>query len=110
MLAAQFYNTANGKYDVLLEKGTVVPLETVTGLLVVREGLVPVRGMIPFGGSSGAPVIDQKGRVIGVESGAYANTAKKAGEVQREDYTGASLGPVTAIRELARNCAEIISH
>ena len=60
-------------------------------------GMIKVRGMIPYGGSSGAPVIDSNGNVRGIESG----LTTRSFEVNvRGNYTGATLVPINAVEEL----------
>lgn len=53
-------------------------------------------GIQPFGSSSGGPVIDSEGRLIGIESGAVA----PQGQNQRSDYEGAIVAPIKGISQL----------
>ncbi|HLD01468.1 MAG TPA: serine protease [Patescibacteria group bacterium] len=64
----------------------------------VSKDLVVVRDMIPAGGTSGGPILDDQGRIVGVESAVYpffvlANT--------RDDYEGAAITPIRNAFELA---------
>lgn len=53
-----------------------------------KQSQIAVSGMIPSGGTSGSPIINDKGQVVAVESGAYPT-------VQRQkDYKGAVVTPV----------------
>lgn len=62
------------------------------------KNLVPVREMKPFGGSSGGPIIDNEGRMVGVESGTLWEGSNS--NVPRERYKGASISPLSYLKEL----------
>ena len=51
---------------------------------------IAVRGIIPFGGTSGSPIVDSDGTIVGVESGAYPDNAKTI-----EEYDGVVITPLS---------------
>lgn len=79
-----------------------VQFETVTGIdknfpsFVQEEGSeVLVRELIPYGGTSGSPIIDNQGFVRGIESGVYLKGANKV-----ENYLGAKIVPLSYVNDL----------
>jgi hypothetical protein len=56
---------------------------------------VAVRKMIPFGGTSGSPIVNSEGTIVGVESGAFPDNAKTL-----KEYDGAVIAPLSYISEL----------
>lgn len=65
------------------------------------KGLRSVYGMVPFGGSSGGPIVSLKnGSVVAVESGLIAN--KQGFENNRNKYLGATIAPVTDMEAVIR--------
>lgn len=59
-------------------------------------GAVFMENIQPFGSSSGGPVIDSEGRLIGIESGAVS----PQGQNQRSGYEGAIVAPIKGIYQL----------
>lgn len=58
-----------------------------------EERFILVRGMIPYGGSSGAPIIDSKGNIAGVESGSFIEGDQPVANV-RGNYTHSVISPI----------------
>jgi hypothetical protein len=73
-------------------KGTVNGLDAPSLTTSGYDDRLAITGMIPFGGASGSPVIDQDGKVIGVESGFFPSSA-----VTRSDYQGATVTRIRAV-------------
>ena len=66
-----------------------------------EETYVLVRGMIPYGGSSGGPIIDTRGNIVAVESGAFIETNDdKTPLNQRGNYTHSIISPLTNLERL----------
>ncbi len=62
-----------------------------------------VKGMIPYGGSSGGPIIDSKGKIVAVESGYYVQGGRLADRpTTRADYTHAIVTPLANLDRLYR--------
>lgn len=61
------------------------------GLLKPFCEQIRVKGMIPFGGSSGAPIIDRTGTVVAVESKFYIQPQDPN---KRELYLGSTISPL----------------
>lgn len=55
--------------------------------------MTKIRGMIPFGGSSGSPVIDTNGSIRGVESGVLLDGL----ENRRENYLGSTITLISGL-------------
>ncbi len=53
------------------------------------DAMVAVKGMIPAGGTSGSPIVNEEGVVIAIESGFYPVPANS-----RNEYQGAIVAPV----------------
>lgn len=59
--------------------------------------------MIPFGGSSGAPIIDMGSRVVGIESGLFVKDSfDKTKPADRSDYAGSQIAPLNTLSTLIR--------
>lgn len=65
--------------------------------------LIPVVGMKPFGGSSGGPVWNDKGEIVGIESSYYP-----LGVNSRSEYKGAAIAPLSRIKNLSSNVVYIL--
>lgn len=62
------------------------------------KNLRAVLGMIPFGGSSGGPIIDLNTEtIVAVESGFFTD---KTPPFRRSDYFGSTIAPLTTLSEL----------
>lgn len=59
-------------------------------------GALFMENIQPFGSSSGGPVIDSEGRLIGIESGAIS----PQGQNTRSGYEGAIVAPIEGIHQL----------
>ena len=65
------------------------------------KGLRSVYGMIPFGGSSGGPIVSlDSGSVMAVESGLIAT--KGTLNIDRNNYIGSTVAPVTDMDHIIR--------
>ena len=70
------------------------------------KGLVRVQDMIPFGGSSGSPIIDQFGKVVGVESGRLLRSDMPATKpIEASDYAGSVIAPLAGLTAMIENQA-----
>lgn len=56
---------------------------------------VAVRGMIPFGGTSGSPIVNSCGTIVGVESGAFPDKARTL-----KEYRGSVITPLSYAQAL----------
>lgn len=56
---------------------------------------VAVRGMIPFGGTSGSPIVNSDGTIVGIESGVFPRDAKSI-----DYYEGAVITPLSYAQPL----------
>lgn len=66
------------------------------------KGLRAVYGMVPFGGSSGGPIVSiETGAVMAVESGLIAN--KGTINMDRNNYIGSTVAPVIDMDAVIRN-------
>jgi hypothetical protein len=59
------------------------------------DGLTFVKGMQPFGGTSGSPIIDAQATIVGLEKGYYPDAA-----THYEEYEGATITPMKFIDTL----------
>jgi len=60
------------------------------------EASLAVEGLIPRGGSSGGPIVNNRGVVVGVESGAYPSGARTI-----QNYKGARITPLGYARSIS---------
>lgn len=68
------------------------------------RGRIKVQGMIPFGGSSGSPIIDSSGKVVGVESGLFTKPGTDLSKpVDYQDYAGARIAPLVTLKQSILN-------
>lgn len=58
-----------------------------------RDTRVAVRGMIPYGGMSGSPLVNNQGVIVGVEAGAYPDDARTV-----DTYKGAVVTPLAYLQ------------
>lgn len=60
-----------------------------------------VKGMVPFGGSSGGPIITQTGKVVAFESGFYSDEPiTSENQNRRHNYSGSRVAPVSLLTGL----------
>lgn len=65
------------------------------------KNLIKVKGMIPFGGSSGGPIVDSNGVIVAIESSYYVDFGdKEYVENKRENYVGSEVAPITILNSL----------
>jgi hypothetical protein len=64
----------------------------------IFKDLIRIVGMIPFGGSSGAPIVDELGKIRAVESGLFMDPNETRNE--RGLYKGATVAPISGMRRL----------
>lgn len=60
------------------------------------KNLARVDKMIPAGGFSGGPIVNRKGEIVGIVSGAVPSSA-----MERKDYTGTRMTKISSLKELA---------
>lgn len=66
-----------------------------------NENYSYVKGMIPFGSSSGGPIVDVRGVIVAIESDFYIDFAGRESVLhKRENYTGSSISPLTNLDRL----------
>jgi hypothetical protein len=61
------------------------------------DNLVAVKGMRPFGGTSGSPIIDMNGTIVGVESSYYPKNV-----TEYDKYEGALIAPINFVENIDR--------
>lgn len=78
-----------------IKPGRVDRSVELAGFNVEQASRVAVKGIIPFGGTSGSPIVDGSGTVVAVEAGAFPDDAKST-----DAYQGAVVTPLAYARQL----------
>jgi hypothetical protein len=72
----------------------------------VYKERIGVKGMLPYGGSSGSPIITAAGRVYAIESGYFVKpTTDRSKPFSFEDYDGSLVAPIKRLLALAQTGA-----
>lgn len=74
-----------------------------------EDAYVLVKGMIPYGGSSGGAVINTRGDIVAIESGSWIDpTSGKPPVNSRDNYTHAIISPISNLERLYNNKVNLL--
>lgn len=92
-----YYETyRTGFVDKSIQLSDIVEVEEyLPGYIRESGSLIAVRGLIPVGGTSGSPILNSCGSIVGVESGTFPNARSVS------EYQGAMIVPLSYLDTIA---------